>query len=107
MGEPLMTDTDMWRQMAIGFLLPAIIAMINRESFSTKIKYCITLVVCFIAGGIEAYLSGLCTVWAWSTLFRNFIKIAFVTFASYGAFWKPTGFAERIEKNVNVVGGGK
>jgi len=85
---------DQWT-VIVGLLLPLIIAVINRTTWTAPLKALVALLVCVVAAAGDLYFKGQLSTGAWAA---NAVAIFFVVVTAYVGFWKPTGIAESIEK---------
>lgn len=89
-----MDHLTMWSAL-VGALLPALVALVNREHWPAWAKGLTAVASSAVAGGVTAWLSGDLTgaTWLQSTLI-----VAGATLASYRLWWHPTGVAATIEQ---------
>lgn len=78
----------------VGFFLPAAIAVVNRERWSSQIKGLVAFAVCLLAA--------LATVWYeasvdWHDYRRVVIVVFGVAIGTYRAWWHPSGLTGSIE----------
>lgn len=94
---------DQWAAV-VGFVLPAVIAVVNRAEWKAWLKALVALGTSVLAGTVTALLSGDFTGSTW----LQAIGIAFAaSAASYKLWWKSSGISDKIEQAVNVVAAGK
>lgn len=92
---------DQWAGI-VGFLLPALVAVVNREEWKPWLKAVVALGSSILAGTVTALLSGDFTGTNWVTA----IGIVFAaSAASYKLWWKGSGISDKIEKGVNLISG--
>lgn len=88
--------TDQWAA-AVGFILPVLVAIINREPWASWIKAVIALATSVLGGTITALLAGQFTGSSW-------LQAVGVAFAAsqvfYMAWWKKSGITDWIEQRV-------
>lgn len=82
----------------VGFLLPLVVAVIQRQTWSNTFRTIVGVAACAVAAVI--------TAWAESKLnLHNFATSALVIFTltktSYLAVWKPSGVAPVIEEKTS------
>lgn len=93
--------TDQWAAI-VGFVLPALVAIINREPWTAWVKAVVALVVSVVGGTVTALLSGQFSGSTW----LQAVGIAFASSqAFYHLWWKNSDISAWIEKNVNVISG--
>ncbi len=92
---------EQWAGMA-GFLVPALVAVVNREEWKPWVKAVIALLSSIVVGTVTALLSGDFTGTDWATA----IGIAFAASqVAYMTWWKGSGITTWIEDNINVISG--
>lgn len=88
--------TDQWAAV-VGFVLPALVAIINREPWKPWIKAVVALVSSALVGTVTALLSGQFTGATW-------IQAIGIVFAAsqvaYMLWWKKSGITDWIEQNI-------
>lgn len=85
----------------IGFLLPILIAVVQKSHWSRAVKTVVGAIVCIIVATITAIVHGDVTTWhEWATALIFIFGAALVT---YRNVWVPLGAAPWIE--ANVLGG--
>ena len=92
---------DTWAAV-VGFVLPAVVAVINRENWKPWIKAVVALVASVAGGTVTALLSGQFTGGSWLQ------SIGIVFAASqlfYHTWWKNSNIAGWIEQAINVFSG--
>jgi len=91
-----MTDAEMWA-MVVGFLLPPVIAVLQKSSASEYLKTTLAFAVCMLAAMGNIYVTG-------EYEGKKMVTVALITLVSaistYKGFWKPTGIAPYIEKKI-------
>ena len=92
-----MNDPEMWA-LIVGFFLPPIIAVIQKASWSDSVRAIVAFLACTIASLGTLYFSG--SVDAWANTPKVFLLVMVTTIATYQGFWKPTGVAGAIERNI-------
>jgi uncharacterized membrane protein len=87
---------DQWAAV-VGFALPALVAVINREPWKTWIKALVALLTSVLGGTVTALLAGQFTGSTW-------IQSVGIAFAASQAFyllwWKKSGITDAIEQKV-------
>lgn len=90
---------EQWSLM-VGFFLPALVAVVNRQEWKPWIKAVAALVASVVVGTVTALLSGRFTGANWMTA----IGIVFAASQlAYVTWWKNSDIAGWIERNVNVI----
>jgi hypothetical protein len=88
--------TDQWAAV-VGFVLPVLVAIINREPWSPWLKAVIALLTSVAGGTVTALLAGQFTGTTW-------LQAIGVSFAAsqvfYMAWWKKSGITDWIEQRV-------
>lgn len=88
--------------LVVGFFLPPVLALVQQQSWSTKLRASIAFIACVVAGAGTAYFQGDLTG-------RRFAEATLVILttgmATYQSFWKPTEIAPRIERESSKVVG--
>lgn len=93
--------TDQWAAL-VGFLLPGVVAVINREPWAPWIKGVIALLSSIAVGTVTALLAGQFTGSNWGQA----IMIVFAASQiAYHTWWKGTDIANWIEQH--IAGGPK
>jgi ABC-type uncharacterized transport system permease subunit len=91
--------TDQWAAL-VGFFLPALVAIINREEWKPWVKGAVALLASALVGTITALVAGSFTGASW-------IQAVGVVFAAsqlaYHTWWKGTDIAGQIEKAINII----
>lgn len=88
-----MGDAALWA-IALGFIAPLAISLIQQQRFSPKVKSVIAFFFYVVTGAVTAFFAG-----AFSGLgIMTSILLVFVMGAtSYKSLWKPTGVSPAIE----------
>ena len=85
----------------VGFLLPALISVVNHEMWPAWLKAVIALASSIVAGTVTAVLGGQFNGVNWMTA----IGIIFaVSQGSYHTWWKGSDISAWIEQKINVFG---
>lgn len=95
-GAKLAPDASvaMWGAI-VGFLMPPVIAALNRRGWSSSAKAVCAFVACLIAAAATAFFAGdLDNVSDYATAALTVFGAAMVTFHQW---WKPSGIAPKIE----------
>ena len=82
----------------VGFFLPALIAVLNRCTWSQTTKYAMSFAVVCVAVIGHLIFAG---EWNMADLPGSILKMLFMTIGSYLIFWRPSGISDKIEQNVN------
>lgn len=91
-----MSDQDMWTGI-VGFLLPIIIAIIQKEKWGPQLQALVAFLVILAVSTGDCYFQGRLI----PDLFVHDFLIIFVTaIAAFYGLWKPTGVANAIQNNV-------
>ena len=83
---------------AVGTLLPAVIAVINQEPWSARIKGLVTATLSLAAGVLTAWQQGQMSSW-WMAA----ATVLVATSGAYKVFWGPTKWADLIETATTFV----
>jgi hypothetical protein len=84
----------------VGTFLPLLIAVIQRQHWSSKVRVAVGIAACAIAAVIVSYTKGQLNLHDLAT--TGFI-IFTLTKTTYLSVWKPTGIAGKVEES---TGGG-
>jgi hypothetical protein len=88
-----MGKLEMWA-LIIGFVMPLLIAVVQRSTWTQTVRALVMAVSSIVAGGLTAYFAGdLNGVDVTTTI----LLIGVTAIASYKGFWSPTGVAPKIE----------
>lgn len=90
-----MTDLNMWA-MIVGFLLPPIVAVIQRPTWTASARTVITALVCLVVAFVTVFLQG--NVHSGRQLVTTALLVLVTSIATYRGFWKPSGVAPVIER---------
>lgn len=88
-----MTDLDMWSGI-VGFVAPAVVAVIVRSAWPSWARALVTLAVCVAGGGITAALTGNLEG---ASPARAVLVVLFTALAFYRLWWHPSTIAPKIE----------
>ena len=83
----------------VGALMPPLIAIITRQSWTSGLKQLVSLVVCLLAATLSAFVAGQLNV---SNIASSAAVIVLVTEALYQKFYKPLTITDRIEQGINA-----
>lgn len=86
----------------VGFALPALVAVVNREEWKPWVKAVIALVASILVGTVTALLNGSFTGATWVT---GMVIVFGASQLAYHTWWKGSDIAKKIEENVNIVSG--
>jgi hypothetical protein len=101
MDYTVLDNAALWA-LAVGFVSPPVIALIQQRTWSPRVKALIAFGFALIVAAVTAYFNGLFTV---PDIGRLGLLIFLSAVASYQGFWKPTGVAPAIEKATSVSSG--
>ena len=83
----------------VASIMPPIIAIITRTSWTAELKQLASLFVCLIAAAGSAYLAGQLNL---ANLSTSAVTIVLISEALYQKFYKPLGITDAIETHVNT-----
>ena len=86
-------------QLVVAFVLPLLIAVVVKSSYSPAIKSLIMLAASAVATAVTMYLHG--ELSADADYVENVLKVAALTIAFYQGVWKPTEVAPKIQNSIN------
>lgn len=89
-----MTNLAQWSAL-IGFLLPILIAVVQRPSFPKWVRTVVGIVFSIGAAILTAMIENKLT---WNTWATSLIFVALAAYTSYGHIWVPIGAAPYVEK---------
>lgn len=96
---------DQWNtilSVIVGFVLPALVSVVNREPWANWIKALVALLSSVLGGTIVALVGGSFNGMTW----LQDIGIVFAASqAFYHTWWKGSGIADWIEQNINLIAG--
>ena len=92
------TNVQNW-QLILAFLLPLLIAVINRRNWERSTKAVVMFVVALVATTITMYLNGDLDDVTAQTYVGKVLFVIVATIAFYNGLWKPTQVAPTIEDN--------
>lgn len=78
----------------VGAILPPLIAVINRKSWSSEVKGLFALAICIIAAAAVAWWE---RTLDWHNLRQTIPLVIAAAFGLYHTLWKPSGIAPAIE----------
>lgn len=79
----------------IASIVPAVLAVINRRSWSSEQKGIAAIIVSILAGSGTAWVSG---NWDGADITRSVLIVFFLSQIAYQTFWKPTSLGSSIEE---------
>ena len=82
----------------VGALLPAVIAVINRERWAGWVKALVTVLVSTAAGALTAWANGQFTGLGFTA---SALVVLGIAVASFHGIWKTSGLADAIEHSIN------
>lgn len=91
-AKPLI-DLAQWSAL-VGFLLPLVVAVIQRPSFSKRMRTIIGIIGSVVAAFFAAWAQGKLNWEGWAT---SLIFISLTSWTSYLAVWVPAGAAAWVE----------
>ena len=86
-------------QVVIGFFLPVLLSTILRPEWHKDLKYWISFGVVFIVALGDLFFSGNFVL---TDIPGTILAALALTIGPYLIFWKPSGLAEKIEKNIGL-----
>ncbi len=93
-----MTNLQQW-SLIVAFFVPPVVALVNQQSWSSKLKAVVFFGVSLVAAAGTAYFQGDLTG-------KRFLDAALLIVAAgaayYHGLWKPTDVAPTIEKSTSV-----
>lgn len=93
--------TDTWAAV-VGFVLPALVAVVNRSEWKAWVKGIVVVLASVVVGTVTALLGGQFTGANWV----QSIGIVFATSqVAYHTWWKGTGISNAIENSINIISG--
>jgi len=92
-----MDNLTMWT-LIVGFLLPNVIALVQRPTFGKRTRTAITGVFCAVAGVGTAYLTG---DFNGKDIVSSVLIVGVSTITFYKGFWKSAGVAPAIEEKTS------
>lgn len=90
------TDLGMW-SLLVGAVLPALVAFVMRQDWSRTVKAIVGLIASIIAGAVTTWLTEEDSLFD-QGMAHAILLVAVASWASYNAFWKPTGAAPKISQ---------
>ena len=87
---------EMWT-LIIGILLPLVISIMVKPDWPPLRKYWVAFLLCLGAAFGDVWYSG---AFSLVDIGETILKMIFLCFTSYLAFWRPSGIAETVEKRV-------
>jgi peptidoglycan/LPS O-acetylase OafA/YrhL len=93
------TDLAMW-SLLVGAALPALVAFVQRSTWSKRTRAIVGLVSSVVAGGVTTWLTEGDALWE-QGMAHAILLTAIAAWGSYTALWKPTGAAAAIEAKTN------
>ena len=78
----------------VGWLLPLLMAAINRKSWSSEQKGIAAFIVSLVAAVGATFIAG---QWSTDDLVRTTLVILAVSQIAYQTYWRPTHLTDRIE----------
>jgi small basic protein len=84
---------EMWA-LIVGFVMPLVIAVVQRSTWTQTVRALVMAVSSLIAGGLTAYFAGQLNGVDVTT---SVLIVAIAAIASYVGFWRPTTVAPKIE----------
>lgn len=89
-----MLDTPALWALAIGFVTPPVVAVMQEQKWSARTKAIVAFAFYLLIATATAYFTGLFTA---PDIGRLWLLIFLSASTSYRNFWKPTGVAPAIE----------
>lgn len=98
------SDLDIWAAL-VGFLMPPVIAVVNRPTWQPWIRAVVAVAANLVAGGMTAYLTGYLHG---VSIIHAVLVVLFAALGSYRVFWQPSKIVPKIEAATSPsVGGGR
>jgi hypothetical protein len=91
---------EMWA-LIVGFVMPLLIAIVQRSTWTQPVRALVMAVSSVIAGGLTAYFAGDLNGVDVTTAI---LLVAVTAIASYKGFWQPTTVAPKIEAATSPKG---
>lgn len=88
-----MDNLTMWT-LIVGFILPNVIAVVQRPSFSKRVRTVVTALFCAAGGAGTAYFNGEFNA---KDIVTSMLIVGVATITFYQGFWKPSGVSPAIE----------
>lgn len=92
-----MDHLTMWN-LIVGFLLPNVIAVVQRPAFTKQARTAVTALFCAVAGVGTAYFTGEFT---FDDVVGSVLIVGVSTITFYKGFWKSAGIAGEIERRTS------
>ena len=89
-----MNDLEMW-SLIVGFVLPNLIAILQRPGFPKRIRAVVTALASVVGGGLTAYFND---QFHSQGIVSSILVVGVATITFYHGFWKRTGVAPAIEQ---------
>src|SRR4051812_37277217 len=80
----------------VGFLLPLLVAFVQRQHWSNNVRTIVGVAACAIAAILTTWIEGNLNLHNFG---QSVIVIFMMTKTSYLAVWKPTGTTQTIEQS--------
>lgn len=88
-----MDNLTMWT-LIVGFLLPTVIAVVQRPTFSKRVRTVITASFCAVGGAGTAFFND---EFVARDIVTSILIVGVSTITFYNGFWKTTGITPAIE----------
>ncbi len=83
---------------AVGTLLPAVVALVNQEPWSSRVKGFVTASLSLLAGLLTSWQQGQMSNW-WMAAAVMLVACS----GAYKTFWGPTKWADLIETATTLI----
>ena len=90
-------NLEMWT-VIVAALLPLLIAVVQKQKWAASLKIVVTFLACLAASVGDVVFNPAIDL---SDLPGVILTVVFVCVTAYSVFWRPTGIAPKIEKNIN------
>lgn len=85
----------------VGFFLPNVIAIVQQQGWSERVRAIVAFAACSVAGAGVAYFQGDLTG---KRVISGILIVAITALTTYRNFWKPTAIAPTIEAKTQLPG---
>ena len=85
----------------ISLILPALISIIVRPTWSNPVKLLTAFGVSVVAAFLQVLFEDGCSITCFADLTKTLFRTFTLVMTSYAAFWRMTGLAQQIEAKIN------